>query len=71
MNQIPAKVNGKLTALFELVHHVPPNTHTWFPLFSIVYFYKEMDKDHKRTSFQSKAMQGIAVGCSTKTNAQV
>ena len=38
MNQIPAKVDGKLTTSFELVHHALPDTRTWFPLFSIVYF---------------------------------
>ena len=69
MNQIPSKVNGKIAASFELVHHVPPDTRTWFPLFSIVFFYKKSNEDHDRTSFQSKAMIGIAVGCSTKTNA--
>ena len=69
MNCVPGKVNGKLTTAFELVHHVPPDTRTWFPLFSIVYFYKATDKDQDRTSFMSKAMQGIAVGRSTKTNA--
>ena len=41
MNQIPSKVNGKLTTSFELVHHIPPDTRTWFPLFSIVFFYKK------------------------------
>ena len=69
MNQIPSKVNGELTTSFELVHHVPPDTRTWFPLFSIVFFYKKSDEDQDRTSFQSKAMIGIAVGRSTKTNA--
>ena len=69
MNQISAEVNGKLTTSFELVHHVPPDTRTWFPLFSIVYFYKKTDKDQDRTTFQSNAMIGIAVGRSTKTNA--
>ena len=69
MNQIPAKVDGKLTTSFELVHHVPPDTRTWFPLFSIVYFYKKTNKDQDRAPFQSKATIGIAVGRSTKTNA--
>ena len=69
MNQIPAKVGGKLTTSFELVHHAPPDTRTWFPLFSIVYFYKKSDDDQDRTKFQANAMIGIAVGRSTKTNA--
>ena len=69
MNYIPSKVNGELTSSFELVHHVPPDTRTWFPLFSIIFFYKKTDEDQDRTSFQLKAMIGIAVGCSTKTNA--
>ena len=69
MNHILTKVNGKLTTSFEFVHHVLPVTHNWFPLFSIVYFYKTMYDDQDRTSFQSKDMQGIAVGHSNKTNA--
>ena len=40
-NQIPAKVDGKLTTPFELVHHIAPGTRTWSPLFSIAYFYKD------------------------------
>ena len=69
MNQILSKINGELTTLFELAHHVPPDTCTWFPIFSIVFFYKKTDEDQDRTSFQSKVMIGIAVGRSTKTNA--
>ena len=53
-NQIPAKVDGKLTTPFELVHHVAPDTRTWFPLFSIAYFYKDLDNDKDCTTFQSK-----------------
>ena len=68
-NQIPAKVDGKLTTPFELVHHVAPDTRTWFPLFYIAYFYKDSESDKDRTTFQYKAMIGIAVGRSTKTNA--
>ena len=67
-NQIPAKVDGKLTTPIELVHHATPDTHTWFPLLSISYFYKDSDNDKDRTTFQSKAMIGIAVVRSTKTN---
>ena len=51
MNHILTKVNGKLTTSFEFVHHVLPVTHNWFPLFSIVYFYKTMYDDQDRTSF--------------------
>ena len=47
-NQIPAAFNGKLTTPFELVHRVAPDSRTWFPLFSIVYFYKETDTDKDR-----------------------
>ena len=68
-NQIPITFNGKLTTPFELVHRVAPDSRTWFPLFSIVYFYKETDADKDRENFQAKAMIGIAVGRSTKTNA--
>ena len=63
-----ANVDGKLTTLFELVHHVAPYTRTWLPLFSIAYFYKDLDNDKDCTTFQSKDMIGIAIGQSTKTN---
>ena len=69
MNHIPVKVNGMLTAAFELVHRVPPDTRTWFTLFSIVWFYKDTDANADRTSFQPKGMQEITTGRSTKTNA--
>ena len=39
--QIPVKLDGKLTTPFEIFHHVAPDTCTWFPLFSIAYFYKD------------------------------
>ena len=68
-NQILAKVDGKLTTPFELVHRVVPNTRTWFSLFSVAYFYKDSDKDKDCITFQSKAMIGIVVGRSTRTNA--
>ena len=68
-NQIPAKVNGKLTTPFELVHRAPSDTRTWFPLFSCVYFYKDTDKNKDRSSFQSKAVIDIAVRRPAKTNA--
>ena len=68
-NQIPVAFHGKVTTPFELVHRVAPDSRTWFPLFSIVYFYKETDADKDRENFQAKAMIGIAVGRSTKTNA--
>ena len=67
-NMIPGRVNGRLTTPFELVHRCPPDTRTWFPIFSMVYFYKDSDADKSRSSFQSNAMQGIAVGRSSKTN---
>ena len=68
-NQIPDKIPGKLTTPFGLFHYVAPKTCTWFPLFSIAYLYKELDNDKGCTTFNSKAMIGIAVGRSTKTNA--
>ena len=40
-NQIPAKVDVKLTTPFELFHHVAPDTRTWFTIFSITYLYKD------------------------------
>ena len=68
-NQIPAKVNGELTTPFELVHRSAPDSRTWFPLFSVVFFYKDTNKQKDRSSFQSRGMIGIAVGRSTTTNA--
>ena len=65
-NQILAKVEGKLTTPFEIFHHVAPDICTWFPIFSIAYFYKESDSDKYCTTLQ--AMIGITVGLSTKTN---
>ena len=69
MNQIPSKVNSRLITSFGLAHHVPPDTCTWFSLFSIVYVYKPTDKNQDPTTFQSNNMIGIAVGRSTKINA--
>ena len=42
---------------------------TWFPIFSIAYFYNDSETDKDHTTFQSKAMIGIAVVRSNKTNA--
>ena len=61
-NQIPAKSDGKLTTSFELVHHVAPDTRTWFPLLSIAYFYKDSNSDKYCTTFHYKSMIGISVG---------
>ena len=68
-DQIPDKVDGKLATPFELVHCVTGDTRTWFPLFYVAYFYKDLDSDKDHITFQSKAMVGVAVGRSTKTNA--
>ena len=69
-NMSPGTVNGRLTTSFELVHRVAPTVRSWFPLFSIVYFYKSTDTDiaSDRASFMANAMRGIAVGRSNKTN---
>ena len=69
INQLPGNADGKFTTPFELVHRAPPDARTWFPIFSIVYFYKQSDADQDRANFESKAMQGIAVGRSRSTNA--
>ena len=60
-NQISAKVDVKLITLFEIFHHVAPYTRTWLPLLSIAYFYKYLDNNKDRTTFQSKSMIGIVV----------
>ena len=69
INHVPVKADGKLTTPFELVHRTPPDSRTWFTLFSVVYFYKDTDADKDRENFESKSMIGIAVGRLTKTNA--
>lgn len=70
LNMQPGSVNGKLTSPFELVHRVAPDVRTWFPLFSIVYFYKTTDTEiaSDRANFMANAMVGIAVGRSNKSN---
>ena len=50
-NQIPAKVDRKLTTPFELVHYVAPDTRIYFPLLSVTYFYKDSDNDKDHSTF--------------------
>jgi hypothetical protein len=39
MKFIIGKVNNALTTPFELIHHSPPDSHLWFPLFLVGYFH--------------------------------
>lgn len=71
MNCIPGKVNNELTTPFELIHHSPPDSRLWFPLFSVGYFNHTRDGSVVRSSFQAQTMEGIAVGRSDTSNAMV
>ncbi len=71
MNCIPGKVNDALTTPFELIHHSPPDSRLWFPLFSIGYFHHTRDGSVSRSGFQAQTMEGIAVGRSNTSNAMV
>ena len=71
MNCIPGKINDALTTPFELIHHSPPDSRLWFPLFSLGYFHHTRDGSVARSGFQAQTMEGIAVGRSTTSNAMV
>ena len=71
MNCIPGKVHDELTTPFELVHHVPPDSRTWFPLFCVGFFNHTRDGSTARSSFQAQTLEGIAVGRSTTSNAMI
>jgi len=71
MNCIPGKINDELTTPFELIHHSPPDSRLWFPLFSVGYFHHTRDGSVERSSFQAQTMEGIAIGRSESSNAMV
>ncbi|KAL7425595.1 LOW QUALITY PROTEIN: hypothetical protein ACHAXH_000396, partial [Discostella pseudostelligera] len=51
MNCIPGKINDALTTPFELLHHSPPDSRLWFPLFSVGYFHHTRDGSDSRLWF--------------------
>jgi transposase InsO family protein len=71
MNCIPGKVGNFLTTPFELIHHSPPDSRVWFPLFSVGYFNHTRDGSVVRSSFQAQTMEGIAIGRSDTSNAMI
>jgi hypothetical protein len=71
MNCIPGKINNELTTPFEMVHHSPPNSRLWFPLFLVGYFHHTRDGTVERSSFQSHTLDGIAIGRSETSNAMI
>jgi hypothetical protein len=71
MNCIPGKVQDVLTTLFELIHHSPPDSRLWFPLFSVGNFHHTRDGLVARLGFQAQTLSGIAIGRSHTSNAMV
>ena len=71
MNCIPGKINDALTTPFELIHHSPPDSHLWFPLFSVGYFHHTRDGLVARSGFQAQTLKGIAIGRSDTSNAML
>ena len=68
LNQVPGRLNRKLTTPFELVHGCKPDSKTWFELFSIGYFKRETDNSTSRSNTEDQALDGIAVGRDDRTN---
>ena len=71
MNCIPGKVRDELTTPFELIHHSPPDSRLWFPLFSVGYFHHNRDGSVARSGFQAQTLEGIAIGRSDTSNAMI
>lgn len=71
MNCIPGKINDALTTPFELLHHSPPDSRLWFPLFSVGYFHHTRDGSVARSGFQAQTLEGIAIGRSDTSNAML
>jgi hypothetical protein len=69
MNAIPGKFGGKLASPFMLAHGVGHDERTWFPLFSVCYFYHILNEDTPRSHTQSHTMDGIVIGSSPTSNA--
>ncbi|KAL7525881.1 hypothetical protein ACHAXR_001202, partial [Thalassiosira sp. AJA248-18] len=68
LNQVPGRLNRKLTTPFELVHNQKPQSETWFELFSVGYFGHDKDADGQRSKTQDQSLDGIAVGRDDRSN---
>ncbi|KAL7503562.1 hypothetical protein ACHAXN_002711 [Cyclotella atomus] len=68
INQVPGRLNRKLTSPFELVHGVKPDSSTWFELFSVGYFKHKSERGEAKSKTQAQTLDGIAVGCDEQTN---
>ena len=61
VNQVPGRLDLKLTTPFELVHKAKPYSKTWFELFSI-------DNTENRSKLKAHTLYGISVGRDDKLN---
>ena len=70
LNQIPGRLNDKLTTPYELVHGEKPDSRTWFELFSVGFFRHDTDvpSGDARSKSQAQTLDGIAVGHDSATN---
>ena len=68
INQIPGRLDRKLTTPFELVHGVKPDSKTWFELFSVGYFNHKTDSNTSQSKIKDQSLDGIAVGRDDTSN---
>jgi hypothetical protein len=68
VNQVPGRLNRKLTTPFELVHNQKPRPEAWFQLFSVSYFGHDTDGAAQRSKHEDQSLDGIAVGRDDKSN---
>ena len=71
MNCIPGKIADSITTPFELIHHSPPDSRVWFPIFSVGYFHHTRHGSVARSTFQAQTLEGMAIGRSDTSNAMV
>ena len=67
-NYFPCEVDGEKTTPLELVYGVKPDFSTLLPLFSVTYFKHDKDGARARDGTESKVMQGILLGRSSKAD---
>ena len=68
MHFVPGKLESAVTMTVELVHEVPGDQRTWFPLFSVGYSPIDKAGQGLCTAMQSHTMSDIVVGCASATN---
>ena len=68
LNQIPGRCGRKLTTTFELVHGVKPDSKTWFQLFSVGYFNRQLDGAASHPKTKDHSLDRIAIGRNEQTN---